>query len=96
MCISFFHLFSRLKRITNLISRGQYKEGYPKIEEDSVDRINQTNISREIQHKVKTMILSIVVLDSIFLSGLVGIYVGFAVLLLVIPPILLGRKLYVT
>jgi 4-hydroxybenzoate polyprenyltransferase len=93
MCISFFHLFSRLKRITNLISRGQYKEGYPKIEEDSV---NQTNISREIQHKVKTMILSIVVLDSIFLSGLVGIYAGFAVLLLVIPPILLGRKLYVT
>jgi 4-hydroxybenzoate polyprenyltransferase len=96
MCISFFHLFSRLKRITNLTSRGQYKEGYPKIEEDSVDIINQTNISREIQHKVKTMILSIVVLDSIFLSGLVGIYAGFAVLLLVIPPILLGRKLYVT
>lgn len=96
MCISFFHVFSRLKRITNLTSRGQYKEGYPKIEEDSVDIINQTNISREIQHKVKTMILSIVVLDSIFLSGLVGIYAGFAVLLLVIPPILLGRKLYVT
>jgi 4-hydroxybenzoate polyprenyltransferase len=96
MCICFFHLFSRLKRITNLTSRGQYKEGYPKIEDDGVDSINQTNISREIQHKVKTMILSIVVLDSIFLSGLVGIYVGFAVLLLVIPPILLGRKLYVT
>ena len=96
MCISFFHLFSRLKRITNLTSRGQYKKSYPKIEEDSVDSINQTTISREIQQKVKTMILSIVVLDSIFLSGLVGIYAGFAVLLLVIPPILLGRKLYVT
>jgi 4-hydroxybenzoate polyprenyltransferase len=96
MCISFFHLFSRLKRITNLTSQGQYKEGYPKVEEESVDGINQTTISREIQHKVKTMILSIVVLDSIFLSGLVGIYAGFAVLLLVIPPILLGRKLYVT
>ena len=96
MCISFFHLFSRLKRITNLTSQGQYKEGHPKIEEDSVDSVNQTNISREIQHKVKTMILSIVVLDSIFLSGLLGIYAGFAVLLLVIPPMLLGRKLYVT
>jgi hypothetical protein len=96
MCISFFHIFSRLKRITNLTSRGQYKKGYPKIEEDSVDSINQTIISREIQQKVKTMILSIVVLDSIFLSGLVGIYAGFAVLLLVIPPIILGRKLYVT
>ena len=96
MCISFFHLFSRLKRITNLTLRGQYKKGYPKIEEESVDSINQTNISREIQQKVKTMILSIVVLDSIFLSGLVGIYAGFAVLLLVIPPIILGRKLYLT
>lgn len=96
MCISFFHLFSRLKRITNLTSQGQYKEGYPKVEEESVDSINQTSIGREIQHKVKTMILSIVVLDSIFLSGLVGIYAGFAVLLLLIPPILLGRKLYVT
>lgn len=96
MCISFFHLFSRLKRITNLTSRGKYKKDYPKIEEGSVDSINKTNISREIQQKVKTMILSIVVLDSIFLSGLVGIYAGFAVLLLVIPPIILGRKLYVT
>ena len=96
MCISFFHLFSRLKRITNLTSQGQSKEGYPKVEEESVESMNQANISREIQRKVKTMILSIVVLDSIFLSGLVGIYAGFAVLLLVIPPIILGRKLYVT
>jgi 4-hydroxybenzoate polyprenyltransferase len=96
VCISFFHLFSRLKRITNLTSQGQSKEGYPKVEDDSVKSMNQANISREIQHKVKTMILSIVVLDSIFLSGLVGIYAGFAVFLLVIPPILLGRKLYVT
>jgi hypothetical protein len=96
MCICFFHLFSRLKRITNLTSLGQYKKGYPEIEEESVESMNQANISREIQRKVKTMILSIVVLDSIFLSGLVGIYAGFAVLVLVIPPILLGRKLYVT
>jgi hypothetical protein len=58
--------------------------------------MDHTSISREIQREVKTMILSIVILDSIFLSGLVGIYAGFAVLLLVIPPILLGRKLYVT
>ena len=96
MCISFFHLFSRLKRITNLTSQGQSKDGYPKVEDESVESMNQANISREIQRKVKTMILSIVVLDSIFLSGLVGIYAGFAVLLLVIPPILLGRKLYIT
>jgi len=42
------------------------------------------------------MILSIIILDSIFLSGLVGIYTGLVVLLLVIPPIVLGRRLYVT
>jgi 4-hydroxybenzoate polyprenyltransferase len=96
MCIGFFHLFSRLKRITNLTSQGHFKEGYPKVEEERVDSMSQTSISREIQRKVKTMILSIVVLDSIFLSGLIGIYAGIAVLLLVIPPILLGRKLYVT
>jgi 4-hydroxybenzoate polyprenyltransferase len=96
MCIGFFHLFSRLKRITNLTSQEQFKEDYPKVEEERVDSMSQTSISREIQRKVKTMILSIVVLDSIFLSGLIGIYAGIAVLLLVIPPILLGRKLYVT
>jgi 4-hydroxybenzoate polyprenyltransferase len=96
MCIGFFHLFSRLKRITNLTSQGHFKEGYPKVEEERVDSMSQTSVSREIQRKVKTMILSIVVLDSIFLSGLIGIYAGIAVLLLVIPPILLGRKLYVT
>jgi 4-hydroxybenzoate polyprenyltransferase len=96
MCIGFFHLFSRLKRITNLTSQGHFKEGYPKVEEERVDSMSQTSVSREIQRKVKTMILSIVVLDSIFLSGLIGIYAGIAVLLLIIPPILLGRKLYVT
>ncbi len=96
MCIGFFHLFSRLKRITNLTSQEQFKEDYPKVEEERVDSMSQTSISREIQRKVKTMILSIVVLDSIFLSGLIGIYAGIAVLLLIIPPILLGRKLYVT
>ncbi len=96
MCVGFFHLFSRLKRITNLTSQGQFKEDYPKVEEERFDSMSQTSISREIQRKVKTMILSIVVLDSIFLSGLIGIYAGIAVLLLIIPPILLGRKLYVT
>ena len=96
MSISFFYLFSRLKRIMNLAPQGQYKEGHPRVEEEGVNSVNQTDISREIQHKVKTMILSMVVLDSIFLSGLVGIYAGFAVLLLLIPPMLLGRKLYVT
>jgi 4-hydroxybenzoate polyprenyltransferase len=96
MCISFFHLFSKVSRITNLRSQRRYKGWYPKVKEERVDGMDHTSISREIQREVKTMILSIVILDSIFLSGLVGIIAGFAVLLLVIPPILLGRKLYVT
>jgi 4-hydroxybenzoate polyprenyltransferase len=96
MCISFFHLFSKVRSMTSLSSQRQYKGGYPKVKEERVDGMDHTSISREIQREVKTMILSIVILDSIFLSGLVGIYAGFAVLLLVIPPILLGRKLYVT
>jgi 4-hydroxybenzoate polyprenyltransferase len=96
MCISFFHLFSKVRSMTNLRSQRQYNGGYPKVKEERVDGMDHTSISREIQREVKTMILSIVILDSIFLSGLVGIYAGFAVLLLVIPPILLGRKLYVT
>ena len=72
--------------MTSLRSQSQYKR----------ERADGTSISREIQREVKTMILSIILLDSIFLSGLVGVYAGLAVLLLVIPPILLGRKLYVT
>jgi 4-hydroxybenzoate polyprenyltransferase len=86
MCISFFHLFSKVRSMTSLRSQSQYKR----------ERADGTSISREIQREVKTMILSIILLDSIFLSGLVGVYAGLAVLLLVIPPILLGRKLYVT
>jgi 4-hydroxybenzoate polyprenyltransferase len=96
ICVSFFHLFSRVRSMTNPRSQGQYEGAYPKIKQERVDSMDQTSISREIQRKVKTMILSIVILDSVFLSGLVGTYAGFAVLLLVIPPILLGRKLYLT
>jgi 4-hydroxybenzoate polyprenyltransferase len=96
MSVSFFHLFSKVRRLMNLASQRQHRIRYPQAHEERVDSKDQTDISREIQRKVKTMILSIVVLDSIFLSGLVGIYAGFAVLLLLIPPILLGRKLYVT
>jgi len=53
-------------------------------------------VALEIQSTIKVMVLSIVVLDSIFLSGLVGIHYGMATLMLVIPSIYLGRKLYVT
>jgi 4-hydroxybenzoate polyprenyltransferase len=96
MGASFFSLFSRARSLTRLRPETQHKGLSLKKGEDKVDNMDQLGISQEIRSKVKTMILSIIVLDSIFLSGLVGIYAGLAVLLLVIPPILLGRKLYIT
>jgi 4-hydroxybenzoate polyprenyltransferase len=49
-----------------------------------------------IQKSIKTMVLSIIVLDSVFVSGTAGLYYGLATLLLIIPSIVLARKLYVT
>lgn len=88
---TFLRLCVMLKRLTE--SRGEKPH---KMNEEKVRDIDGMGASREIQRTIKTMILSIIILDSIFLSGLVGIYTGLVVLLLVIPPIVLGRKLYVT
>ena len=52
--------------------------------------------SRGIQKAIKTLVLSIIVLDSIFVSGTASIYYGLATLLLIIPSMALARKLYVT
>ena len=52
--------------------------------------------SASIQRAVKTLVLSIIVLDSIFISGTLGLYYGLPILLLIIPPIFISRKLYVT
>jgi 4-hydroxybenzoate polyprenyltransferase len=49
-----------------------------------------------IQKAIKTMVLSIIVLDSVFVSGAAGLYYGLATLLLIIPSIVLARELYVT
>jgi hypothetical protein len=49
-----------------------------------------------IQRAIKTMVLSIIVLDSVFVSGTAGLYYGLATLLLIIPSIVLARELYVT
>lgn len=58
---------------------------------------NKNNYSvLNIESSIKTMILSIIILDSVFISGIAGIYYGMATLLLIVPPILLARKLYVT
>lgn len=49
-----------------------------------------------IQRAIKTMVLSIIVLDSVFVSGTAGLYYGLATLLFIIPSMILARKLYVT
>ena len=88
---TFLRLCVTLKRLTESTGEKPYK-----MNEEGVKDIDGMGASREIQRTIKIMILSIIILDSIFLSGLVGIYTGLLVLLLVIPPIALGRKLYVT
>ena len=46
-----------------------------------------------IQKAIKNMVLSIIVLDSVFVSGTAGLYYGLATLLLIIPSIVLAREL---
>ena len=88
---TFLRLCVTLKRLTE--STGEKPS---KMNEEGIRDIDGMGASREIQRTIKVMILSIIILDSIFLSGLVGIYTGLVVLLLVIPPIVFGRKVYVT
>jgi 4-hydroxybenzoate polyprenyltransferase len=49
-----------------------------------------------IQNIIKNMIISIIILDSVFVSGIIGLPYGFATLLLIIPSVILARKLYLT
>jgi 4-hydroxybenzoate polyprenyltransferase len=49
-----------------------------------------------IQNIIKNMIMSIIILDSVFVSGIIGWTYGFATLLLIIPSLILARKLYLT
>jgi hypothetical protein len=42
------------------------------------------------------MVISIIILDSIFITGLTGSYYGLLTLIFVLPSIFLARKLYVT
>jgi 4-hydroxybenzoate polyprenyltransferase len=96
MIVTFFHLFTKLRGPRKLVGETQHRKAFLKVKKDNANAINRTNVSHELQRTIKTLILSIIVLDSIFLSGLVGIYAGLAVILLIIPAILLGRRLYVT
>ena len=52
--------------------------------------------STGIQQTIQLMILSIIVLDSIFLTGIAGLTVGALVLILLGPLLILARKMYMT
>jgi 4-hydroxybenzoate polyprenyltransferase len=48
------------------------------------------------QKIIRNMILSMIILDSVFIAATVGILFGAAVLLLLVPAIFLGKRMYVT
>jgi 4-hydroxybenzoate polyprenyltransferase len=97
MTIIFLRLIFKIRILTKPIGKIENEQQYDVSMADQKGRNKiYWKASLEIQNTIKIMVLSIVILDSIFLSGLVGIQYGMATLLLVIPPIYLGRKLYVT
>lgn len=61
----------------------------------AINRI-QNKDSTGIQQAVKQMILSIIVLDSTFLTGIAGLEIGLPVLILLAPVLVLARKMYMT
>lgn len=52
--------------------------------------------SNPVQQAIKNMVISIIILDSVFVSGMAGFPYGIATLVLIAPAILLAKKLYVT
>lgn len=51
---------------------------------------------QKIQNAIRNLVLSIVILDSIFITAFAGVYYGIATLAIMVPPIILAKKLYVT
>ena len=97
MTIIFLRLIFKIRILTKPIGKIENEQQYDVSMADQKGRNKMYwKAALEIQNTIKIMVLSIVILDSIFLSGFVGIHYGMATLLLVIPPIYLGRKLYVT
>lgn len=97
MTATFLQLIMKLRKLIKASAGiGYRKENDIRLREERAQNNSCSKAAREIQLTIKIMILSIIVLDSVFLSGLVGITAGMTTLLLIIPPILLGRRLYVT
>jgi 4-hydroxybenzoate polyprenyltransferase len=49
-----------------------------------------------VQKAVRNMVISIIILDSVFVTGTAGLPYGLATLLLIAPAVFLAKKLYVT
>jgi 4-hydroxybenzoate polyprenyltransferase len=49
-----------------------------------------------VQKAIRNMVLSIIILDSVFVSGTAGLPYGLATMLLIAPAVVLAKKLYVT
>jgi 4-hydroxybenzoate polyprenyltransferase len=49
-----------------------------------------------VQKAVRNMVISIIIFDSVFVSGTAGLPFGMATLLFIAPAVILARKLYVT
>lgn len=52
--------------------------------------------SKSVQKAIRNMIISIIILDSVFVSGTAGLLYGLATLLFIIPAVVLAKKLYMT
>jgi 4-hydroxybenzoate polyprenyltransferase len=52
--------------------------------------------SQRIQHAIRNLVLSIVILDSIFITAFAGLFYGIASLIIIVPAVILAKKLYVT
>jgi len=49
-----------------------------------------------VQKAIRNMVISIIILDSVFVTGTAGLLYGLATLLLIVPAVVLAKKLYVT
>jgi 4-hydroxybenzoate polyprenyltransferase len=52
--------------------------------------------SQKIQHAIRNLVLSIVILGSIFITAFAGLFYGLASLVIIVPAVILAKKLYVT
>jgi 4-hydroxybenzoate polyprenyltransferase len=96
MVFTFLHLLTSLGNLTKIGEIKHNKDHFVSLNEESTYKGTPSEVTKEIRSTIKVMILSIIILDSIFLSGIAGLAVGMGTLLLLVPSILLGRKLYLT